>query len=429
MQMHAGFAEREITPPVGTEMEGFNRPEPARGVHDPLKVRTLALQQGQREAAIVGLDLLFYERGAMDRLKGRIARQLGLFPRQVLVNFSHTHSGPRVSRWHYSGKPSQHYLLFVETQIVESLSSARKNLRPVRMEAAMGTSRLPLSRRRINEQGRAEWGPDPDAPVCRALPLCLFRDNTDHVVAYLFSVSCHPTINHAPTLSAEFPGVAVRRLNEYFRTGGGIFLAGAGGDAKPTNIARGQEWLADADFDDVEAAGRIVAEDVVSAVQDLKSVQPALHCGMEDVPFALEHAPSPEHLRRKCDDPNIPKHRRRWAKDMLEILRLRGTLPTHAELFVQGVLLAEHVRIVGVEAELGSELGRQIMRTCPEEIAFPLGYTNGSRINLPCDRQLPQGGYGVDTFWEYHWPARLAPGVDDTLERAVRGLCRPWSLE
>ena len=78
------------------------------------------------------------------------------------------------------------------------------------------------------------------------------------------------------------------------------------------------------------------------------------------------------------------------------------------------------VRPIGVEAELGSKLGGLILEHYDRGVTFPLGYTNGSRINRPCDRQLPEGGCGVDTSWEYHWPAPLAAGIDERLSTALR---------
>ena len=35
---------------------------------------------------------------------------------------------------------------------------------------------------------------------------------------------------------------------------------------------------------------------------------------------------------------------------------------------------------------------------------------------------LPQGGYEVISFWEYGLPARLAPGMEDAMTKALRTL-------
>jgi hypothetical protein len=53
-------------------------------------------------------------------------------------------------------------------------------------------------------------------------------------------------------------------------------------------------------------------------------------------------------------------------------------------------------------------------------VTFPLGYTNGCEIYLPADRMLPEHGYEVDSFWEYHYPAPLVTGIDARVVEAVR---------
>jgi hypothetical protein len=44
---------------------------------------------------------------------------------------------------------------------------------------------------------------------------------------------------------------------------------------------------------------------------------------------------------------------------------------------------------------------------------------------MPCDRQLREGGYGVDTAWEFHWPAPLAPGIDAAVLAALETIRHP----
>ena len=57
---------------------------------------------GGEEALIVGYDLLFISRDEADRDKGALGRKMGLAPKKILLNTSHTHSGPRVGRWTYA---------------------------------------------------------------------------------------------------------------------------------------------------------------------------------------------------------------------------------------------------------------------------------------------------------------------------------------
>jgi len=126
--MKAGFAKVMITPPVGTPMTGFgNRdydPAGSRAVHDDLFARALYLTGGKEQALIMGFDLLFFSRDEADRFKGAIGRRMDLSPRQILLNTSHTHTGPKVGSWDYT--PSDIlYLQFLENAIVETALEAR----------------------------------------------------------------------------------------------------------------------------------------------------------------------------------------------------------------------------------------------------------------------------------------------------------------
>src|SRR4051794_4950480 len=65
-ELHAGFAEVDITPAVGDKpvyLAGFRRNHKATKVHDSLKARAVVLRHADRKVAVVSLDLvgLFHE--------------------------------------------------------------------------------------------------------------------------------------------------------------------------------------------------------------------------------------------------------------------------------------------------------------------------------------------------------------------------------
>jgi len=91
-------------------MEGLGQAGPCTRIHDDLYVRVLSLSHGKEEALIVGCDLLFFERCDIDRFKGAIGRRFDLLPRQILLNTSHSHAGPRLTGWSYSGGAEPAYL-------------------------------------------------------------------------------------------------------------------------------------------------------------------------------------------------------------------------------------------------------------------------------------------------------------------------------
>jgi hypothetical protein len=414
--MDAGFGLSEINAPVGTIMDGQRTQGGTTGVHDPLFVRALWLRHGGAQAAVVAFDLLFAERDLTDRLKGAAGRALGLRAEELLLNFSHTHSAPCFCRWAYGGPPDPAYVDKVEAAMIAALRRAREAARPARPFAGMAQSRLPVSRRRPNAQGKIEFKPNLDGPVLSALPFCLLKDDAGKVAALLFSVSCHPSSIFSHDITADFPGPAVAALNRHFATEGAIFLQGCGGDAKPRTNLAGDKWR-HTEWADVEAAGRQVAAEVIARAGDAREVTPELRATLTEIEFPLTPAPDRNALECVNNLRQTP-----WAADMLHRLDFLGRLPDRAPVLLHALQLGRGLRLIGLEAETTAPIGALLLRAFPEGVTFPLGYTDGMQLYLPDDRQLAEGGYEAESAWEYHWPAPLAAGIDARLTEALERL-------
>ena len=241
--MRTGFAKSCVSPPLGMAMEGLHQTEVCKAIHDDLFVRALWLSHDGAEALIVAFDLLFFERCVVDRFKGALGRRLNLRPCQIFLNTTHTHAGPRVTRWHYNGAPEPLYLDQVEEAMLDAAARAKAKLRDVTIWAGMTRTDLPVSRRKPTAGERVEWKPYRKGAICDALPFCVFKDAGGSVVALLFSVSCHPSMIYECAISAEYPGAAMRLLNAHFQTDGSMFLQGAGGETKPRHIADGDKRI------------------------------------------------------------------------------------------------------------------------------------------------------------------------------------------
>lgn len=430
--MQAGYANVTITPPLGTRLSGFggrDRAGGATGVADDLSARILYVEDGGAKAVVAGFDILFFSRENDARLRKAIAAATGAPPAAILLNCSHTHVGPCVDTWgsNAGAPPERTYMDQLETTVARGAATAAAAARPVTIRAGADTTRLPISRRRPDGKGSAEWRPYPEGLVCRHLPVCLLEDSASgKPVCLLFSVSCHPSTMSGHRFSADYPGAACRRLDNLLGATCSLFLQGAGGDTKACTIADGRDaaggptWRS-GNTDDIAAAGWVVFEEVRSVLGTaLAPRRPRVRAGMVDSLWPFQALPTRADLERAAAGQN--EILRTWAASLLGVLNSGSPLPAAAPVRIQRIDLAEDVRLVAIEGELVGELGNHVIAGGGAGLTFALGYSNGTGLYLPSSRMVPEGGYEVDSYYEYGFPARLAPGVEQVIDGALAAL-------
>lgn len=424
--MKAGFARVKINPAVGTRMTGFgrrDREQPCTGIHDDIYVRALYLEHEGKEALIMGFDLLFFSRDEADRFKGAIGRYLDLRPSEILLNTSHSHAGPKVGTWLYDPPSDLFYLQELEYGLVEAARSAKASAVEATLHAGMTKSALPLNRRAYLSDGKVDrtMRPNPDMPVCDALPVCLVKSKGGEPVCLLFSVSCHPSTISTPEISAEWPGVAMRLLDEHLGKTASLFLQGTGGDAKPS-VMNGGNRFRPGKWEDVEISGKMVADEVKDLLGNLVNVEPDLHRYAVESSWRLEPVRNRKWFEAVRNDPGADRTTKLWAEENLAVLDRGYTIPDTVPVTIHGIKLGDGLRLVGLEGEAVGELGLLVLDLYREGVTFPMGYTDGAQAYLPNDRMLDEGGYEVVSFYEYRRPAGFAKGIEKTLTDALRQL-------
>ncbi|MCE9591705.1 MAG: hypothetical protein K8S99_14415 [Planctomycetes bacterium] len=428
--MYAAFAKANITPPIGCRMVGYATRDaagPAKTIHDDLFVSALWMDHGGEKALILAYDLCLFDRAAVAEFKARVQKELGLQPRQVLMNTSHTHSGPNTCRWTVGAfihPPDPAYMAKVLDATIDAARRARDAAKPVLMYAGWTTTKLPVSRRKIDAQGKAQWAPAPDVPVLNSAPFLLMREspNADgKPICLLYSVSCHPSTINGHAISADYPGVANRVLDEALGASCAMFLQGCAGDTKASVIADadgGASWRY-GDWEDVERAGRMVADNVLAAMkQGTTQVAPSVAAAIEDVQLPLAQPPSRAELAAIASKREHPSMHL-WAQSQVDLLDKGQPLATHAPVVVQAIRISKGVRIIAIEGEPVAGIGRRVEQQFQQGITFPLGYSNGQGLYIPTEAMLPEGGYEVESAWEYGFPAPLAVGFESALFTAI----------
>ena len=149
----AGAARVDITPPMGTILGVDMFPHYARFIHDPLHVKALVLSDGKIMAAIVIVDTCIMGTDFMEDIKGRIQKETGIPPENVLLASNHVHGAGNVVGL-LGGAVDIDYRNKLPDRVVKSVILAKEKLRPAKI--ASGSVDVPdyvLSRRYFMKDG------------------------------------------------------------------------------------------------------------------------------------------------------------------------------------------------------------------------------------------------------------------------------------
>lgn len=408
-----GLGIADITPPLRTHQFGFgtrDRDHGCTGIHDPIEVRAVYVADSREAALILSYDVCFFGRAEADRIKGAVGSALDLTARQILINSSHTHLGPVTGDWGYGGYlpiKDPDYIADIVAATVQAARQARTRARTAECRFGLTRSDLPVSRRYINKQGKAEWLPAPEIPVYKTLPVIGFYDRaTGKPLAVIFTVACHPSTANGFEISADYPGVARKLIDRKLGRAVSVFLQGCGGDTKacvitngPANAA-GRPTFQYGTWQDVARAGAIVAEAVLGALPRLKPLpKPKVRSILAEVALPLTGIPTAAKLNAICKKDTFDL-RRFWAEHQLKLLRRKGRLAKAAPILVQGIRLADNLQLLALEGEAVAAWGWAIEKSF-RAATIPLGYSNGQGLYLPVESMLKEGGYEVESVWEY----------------------------
>ncbi|HEY7510875.1 MAG TPA: neutral/alkaline non-lysosomal ceramidase N-terminal domain-containing protein [Vicinamibacteria bacterium] len=415
----AGVASVDITPEPGIWMAGFAaRTCPSEAVALPLRAKALALEDGRgRRAVLVTVDLLGVTAAMTSHVADALRRSHGLPREALLVNASHTHSGPVTADMlsiAYDLPPGQDariaaYTAALEAKLAGVAARALAALRPARLSFAEGRATFAANR-------RVQF--TPDGPVDHAVPVLevAFADGSG---ATAFGYACHNTTLQAQwcALHGDYAGVAQAALERRRPGTLALFVAGCGGDANPR--PRGTLELA-------EAHGAALAAAVEQALGAPTPVGGTLGLayGVVELPFAPPPTRAALEARRQDADVYVRRH----ARLMLDALLRDGRLPTVQPAPVQVWRFGESFTLVAIGGEVVVDYALRLKKDYAGRRLWVAGYSNDVFGYLPSLRVLQEGGYeGGGAMIYYGRPGPFAPPVEELVHAKVRDLMREAS--
>ena len=270
----AGASQSEITPKDSQFLFGY--PHIRRystGVHDPLFSSALYLSDGTTLTMFVGNDIIFVSKTVVARARRRIQQATGIPEQNIMITATHTHSGPHtVDYISNEGDPTvpkadEHYILFMEDQIVITAIRAFEAARPAKVGLAVADDTGVGTNRR-----------EPSGPADHQVPVFLATsENTGENIACMLVCSMHPTVLHEDStlISADFPGMARKYLQENVlgRDCPVLHHTGPCGNQSPRHVTKANN------FDEAARLGAILGKAVAKVIPEIKyETQVSLKC-------------------------------------------------------------------------------------------------------------------------------------------------------
>ncbi len=431
----AGWAEVEITPPLGIGLGGRGGPETvAKKVLDPLFAEVLYVKDPKNTGfVLVSFDVIGLPHDLSDRLRADIVSELGVEWNLVLLNASHTHSGPYMIRSLIAGVgPAPQieidYFNGLEEKIVAATRTAAKNLKPVKVEVFQGISDVGINRRGKNKLGKRGILPDPKGPYDEKVWVMKLTPDTGPV-AVVFSYACHPVVVYGFTnsaVSADFPGVARNALREALGPQTHVqFVQGFAGDVRPRATADLDKGVFGRSGPAVlEKTGRDLAQAVLAAMKMRGKALSLNIAGTADRPFLPRDKPPPRELYEKMRDDSLA------ATNMFRLAVSEYWLQRYdsGEGFARGdawslglIRLADNQWIVHSGGEPCAEWRAKISQWLAPLKIVTFGYSQEAKSYLPTESMLPEGGYEVLASNEARasTPAPYAPGIEAAIKASL----------
>ena len=244
--LRVGLARVCITPERPLWLHGYASPSrfrPSDGKLNDLYAKAMAIEDARGERAVlITVDLCVLRAAEAKALFDRLTAKTGLQRRQLLVNFSHTHSGPILGASDMGRYPmpkqDQEATLEYTARLYDRLAgvaqAALADLRPATLAWGTGKCGFVRNRRQYHPDGRYRgMGPNATKYVDDTVPVLRVSTPEGKALAIVFGAACHPVTlcDNSLKLSGDYAGFAQEKIESDSPGVQAMFVQGCGADA------------------------------------------------------------------------------------------------------------------------------------------------------------------------------------------------------
>ena len=439
-QFRAGAAMSNVTPPLGSSINGGFQDGTALHIHDELHARCLALDDSTTKLALVVVDSCVIGRGVFDDAKRQVHESTGLPMENMTMSATHSHSCGTLQAVGQS-EPDAAYQKFVAHRIADGVRRALNNLAPARIGWGYGEVPGQVFNRRwklkpgtvppnpfggTNDLVRTNPGvgnpnlvepagpTDPQvwfisAQSTNGRPIALYADYSLHYVGGVGG-------GH---ISADYYGAFAGHIQELLGADRldppfvGMMANGTSGDINNINFRGGQPKQPP--YGQIRLVANEVAQEVARVEKTLRYhdwvplgfAQKEIMLGLR-LPTNAEVEKAREVMNRSKVFPRMATMEEVYARETVLLEKFPAQISAPLQVLKIGEL-----RVAAIPAETFVEIGLELKRKHPT--SFSVSLANAYHGYLPTPEQHKLGGYET-------WRARSSCLEVDASTMIVAGL-------
>ena len=417
----AGAATSNITPPLGSSINGGLIDRRATHVHDELHARCLVLDDGQSKLAIAVVDSCVIPTDVVDAAKKIVAERTGIPATHVLVSATHTHEAPTAAAV-FQSVPDPAYLAFLSTRIADGIQRAANNLEPARI--GWGVAQEPnevFNRRWKMKPGKMPANPfgqttdgvkmnpgqgnpdllEPAGPIDPEVWVVSARSLEGKQIALLANYSLHYVGGEGPgAVSADYFGFFADRIQELLKADRqdppfvGMMSNGTSGDINNINFALPAPKEGKKPYEQMRHVANAVAAKAAEAVASIQYHDwIPLSAQTATIPLGVRK-PTADDLARAKEILGRTPHAVKTQVDAIYALETvaLADYPAEVPVTLQALHLGD-LAIAAIPCEVFVEIGLDLKASRKDKPLFTISLANGYHGYLPTPAQHALSGY------------------------------------
>jgi hypothetical protein len=436
-EFRAGAATSNITPELGSSINGGFQDGTATVIHDELNARCLALDDGKTKLVFVVADSCVIGRGIFDEAKKMVNEATGLPMENMMMSATHSHSCGTLQAVGQS-EPSPIYQRFVARRIADGVRRALNNLAPAKI--GHGSALVPhqvFNRRWKMKAGsilptplgvttdQVKTNPginnpnlvEPAGPTDPEVSFISLQSADGKPLALLANYSLHYVGGVGPGhISADYFGAFAVKIGQFLGAGPefvGIMSNGTSGDINNIDFRGSQEKQPP--YGRIQIVANDVAQAVATAVKNVNHAN--------TLPLAVAQKEIELGLRIPTKD-EVEK-----AREVMKTSKLAPRMETMEQVYArETVLLSDFPKEISAPLQI-MKIGNLHISAIPAEVFVEIGLDLKKRHSPTFTVSLANAYHGYLPTPEHHalggyetWRARSSCLEVDASTKILAGL-------